>query len=57
MDGDVPFPGSVKAHITEMERAGFVGVFITIGDLSEKVNSQTLISYDEFRNALARSLA
>jgi hypothetical protein len=53
MDGTSHFPGRVRAHMTEMERAGFGGVFIRIGDFGEKVNSQTPISYDEFRIALA----
>jgi hypothetical protein len=50
---DAPSPQWVRDHLPEMERLGLDGVVLTLGDMSDKLNSQTAVTYDEIRQMLA----
>lgn len=50
---DMPSPGYVRDHIDEMERLPFDGLTIAVPGLGDKVQRQTPVSYERFRDALA----
>jgi hypothetical protein len=49
---DIPTPEFVRDHVTDMEKSPFDGVVVRMPELSDKVQRQEPVSFEQFQSAL-----